>query len=120
MRNDLGRILDHVIAQVELDLLEVELAGLDLGEVQDVVDDCQERVRRSPDGLGVLALLVGQVGLEQRPVMPITPFMGVRISWLMLARNWLFARLDSTAKRSAVRRASSIEMRSNATLTLVA
>ena len=25
--------------------------------------------------------------------MPMTPFMGVRISWLMLARNWLLAML---------------------------
>ena len=24
-------------------------------------------------------------------VMPMTPLRGVRISWLMLARNWLFA-----------------------------
>ena len=29
--------------------------------------------------------------------MPITPFMGVRISWLMLARNWLLARLASSS-----------------------
>ena len=28
---------------------------------------------------------------SSRSVMPITPFMGVRISWLMLARNSLFA-----------------------------
>ena len=29
--------------------------------------------------------------------MPITAFMGVRISWLMLARNSLFSRLASSA-----------------------
>ncbi len=29
--------------------------------------------------------------------MPSTPFMGVRISWLMLARNWLLARLAASA-----------------------
>ncbi len=29
--------------------------------------------------------------------MPITPFIGVRISWLMLARNWLFAWLAASA-----------------------
>ena len=32
-----------------------------------------------------------------RSVMPITPFIGVRISWLMLARNSLFARLAASA-----------------------
>ena len=30
-------------------------------------------------------------------VMPTMPFKGVRISWLMLERNWLFARLASSA-----------------------
>ncbi|PYQ39787.1 MAG: hypothetical protein DMF77_20430 [Acidobacteria bacterium] len=30
---------------------------------------------------------------------PITPFMGVRISWLMLATNWLLARLASASSR---------------------
>ena len=34
-------------------------------------------------------------------VMPITPFIGVRISWLMLARNSDFDREASTASPSA-------------------
>ena len=34
-------------------------------------------------------------------VMPMTPFIGVRISWLMLARNSLFARLAASAASSA-------------------
>ncbi len=29
--------------------------------------------------------------------MPMMPFIGVRISWLMLARNWLLARLAASA-----------------------
>ncbi len=40
--------------QVEVDLLELELAGLDLGEVQDVVDDRQQRLAGAADALGVL------------------------------------------------------------------
>ena len=32
--------------------------------------------------------------------MPMTPFMGVRISWLMLARNSLLAVLASSACKS--------------------
>src|SRR6185312_14237326 len=36
----------HQFAQVETDLLQVELAGFDLGIVQDVVDDAQEFLRR--------------------------------------------------------------------------
>ena len=34
------------VAQVELDRFELELAGLDLGEVEDVVDDVEQRRRR--------------------------------------------------------------------------
>jgi hypothetical protein len=33
--------------------------------------------------------------------MPITPFIGVRISWLMLARNSLLARFAASASLSA-------------------
>jgi hypothetical protein len=34
---------------------------------------------------------------NNRPVIPITPFIGVRISWLMFARNADFARLAASA-----------------------
>ncbi len=37
---------------------------------------------------------------RRSPVMPITPFIGVRISWLMFARNSLFARLAPSAARA--------------------
>ena len=39
--------------------------------------------------------------------MPSTPFMGVRISWLIVARNWDLARLASSA-RSLARRSSAV------------
>ena len=47
-----------------------------------------------------------------RSVIPITPFMGVLISWLMLARNSLLALLAAWAWRVARRSASSISVRS--------
>ena len=53
------------LAQVEVGDVEVELAGLDLGEVEDVVDDDEERFAADADGAGELALLVRQVGHEQ-------------------------------------------------------
>ena len=37
-----------------------------------------------------------------RSVMPMTPFIGVRISWLMFARNSLLARLASIARSRAI------------------
>ena len=39
-------------------VVELDLAGLDLREVEDVVDDRQQRVAGRPDRLGVVALLL--------------------------------------------------------------
>ena len=43
----------------------------------------------------VVALLRSASVSRSSSVMPMMPFMGVRISWLMLARNSLLARLQS-------------------------
>ena len=81
------------VAQVELDVLEIELAGFDLGEVENVVDDGEQRASRCRG-----SSRCSRAGVGSRPVsssssvMPITPFIGVRISWLMLARNSPLAR----------------------------
>jgi hypothetical protein len=47
--------------------LEVDLARLDLREVEDVVDDREQRVAARPDRLGEVALLRVELGLEQEP-----------------------------------------------------
>src|SRR5690349_23973943 len=44
-------------SEAEIDRFEVELAGLDLGEVEDVVDDREQRVGAAADRLGEVALL---------------------------------------------------------------
>ncbi len=54
----------HRVAQLELDGIEVELAGLYFGEVEDVVDDGQQAVGRAFDHLQVIALLDGEGGFE--------------------------------------------------------
>ncbi len=52
----------------------------------------QQRVGRLGDHVQIFALHgVGLVSSSSSAA-PITPFMGVRISWLILARNWLFTR----------------------------
>ena len=51
-------------------VLELELAGLDLGEVEDVVDDDEQGVAAGADRLGEVALLGRQVGVEQQPGHP--------------------------------------------------
>ena len=46
------------------------------------------------------------------PVIPMTPFMGVRISWLMVARNSALARLAASAASLACCKAISVRWRS--------
>ena len=82
----------HGFTQIEVEDFKDQFAGFDFGKIQNVVDDRQQRFGAVADGLGEFALLVGQIGIEQQAVMPMTPFIGVRISWLMLARNSLLAR----------------------------
>ena len=47
-------------------MLELEPAGLDLGEVEDVVDDGQQRLAALADGLGGLALLGREGRIQQQ------------------------------------------------------
>ena len=54
------------VAQVEVDGLQVELAGLDLGEVEDVVDHRQQVIGRELHHPEVLALLGGELGVQRQ------------------------------------------------------
>ena len=49
---------------------------------------------------------------RRRPVRPMTPFMGVRISWLMVARKSDFSRDDSNASSRASASSASSPLRS--------
>ena len=75
-RHDAADVLD-VAAQIEFDGLDVELAGFDLGEVENVVDDDQQRIGAAANRFGVVAL--GAIERRCRaadPVMPMMPFIG--------------------------------------------
>ena len=62
--------------------------------------------------LEVFALLARSASVSSSSsVMPMTPFMGVRISWLMLARNSLFARFASSATTLAAPSSASTRLR---------
>ena len=54
------------LGEVELGALELELAGLDLRQVEDVVDDRQQRVARRAHHRRVAALLLVELGVEQQ------------------------------------------------------
>ena len=66
----LGREQIHGLldAGVEFEgmMLQLELAGFDLGEVEDVVDDGQQRVGAAAGGLDIIALFVRQFGVQQQ------------------------------------------------------
>ena len=103
--------LEHVRDQIdrrELDVLDCELARLDLREVQHIVDDRQQRTPRRQDEREILALLGESSSVSRTSsVMPSMPFSGVRISWLMLARNSLLAPLAASAASFALRNSRS-------------
>ncbi len=50
---------------VDLAELELEPAGIDGGEIQNVVDDGQQRARRGRDVVQILALLAAQVSEDR-------------------------------------------------------
>ena len=52
----------QAFAQVEVDAVQLELARLDLGEVEDVVDQPQQGVARFGDDLEEVALLGARAG----------------------------------------------------------
>ena len=64
-RQRLQRVAQGV-AQIEIDRLQLELAGFDLREVQDVVEQPQQRIGRLLHQVQVLALLGRQLGVEQQ------------------------------------------------------
>ena len=59
------RVVDD-FAQFKVGDLEVEFARLDLGEIENVVDDDEERFAADPHGAGEFALLGRQVGHQQQ------------------------------------------------------
>jgi hypothetical protein len=96
---------------VEVGALEFHPAGLDLGQVQDVVDDVQQ----VPAELSILSSRSACSGVAParriRCVRPMMAFIGVRISWLMFARKALLARLAASASSLARSSACSTSLR---------
>ena len=62
-RQDVESALD-ALAEVKGSALEIEPSGLDLGKVEDVVDDSEEGIAAGANGLGELALVRVERGIE--------------------------------------------------------
>jgi len=56
----------QVVAQVKLGGFKLELAGIDLGKIENVVDDGAQRIRRGLDELQALTLIPGQFRIKEQ------------------------------------------------------
>jgi len=63
-RNQLDRLLDQR-GEVEGDRHDVEATGLDLGEIENLVDQRQQQIARCLDRPGIGRLLRRERGVEQ-------------------------------------------------------
>ena len=64
-RQQLQRLLDASMNLKRM-MLQFQLARFDLREVEDVVDDREQRVRTATNSLHVFALFVGEICIEQK------------------------------------------------------
>ena len=70
--------------------------------------------------MGQALLVAVEVGARSRSFSPITPFIGVRISWLIVARNSDFWRVASRAASRASASAALVRSRSSTCCTCAA
>ncbi len=64
-RQRLEHFLGHVL-EVELDRFEADSPAFDFGQVEDAVNQCEQRVAVADDGAQVSPLLVAEVGFHQQ------------------------------------------------------
>ena len=76
------------LAQVEAGGFQFEPVGLELGVVEDVVDDAQQLLRRRVARCARISCWSGaSLACSSRSSIGTMPLSGVRISWLIVARN---------------------------------
>ena len=114
-----GRGRAQELGEVDLARIERALAALDLGNVEDVVDDGQQVAGGVVDEVGVFGDL-GRASSLRSPCSasslenPMMALSGVRSSWLMLAMNSDFTLLASSASMRAECSATRARWRSSA------
>ena len=92
---DSASAMPRSAAEIHVLGVDLEVAGLDAGQIEDVVDQAQQRVAVARDDLEILALIGGQRtgdAVTQQCDSASTELSGVRISWLMFATNALLSR----------------------------
>jgi hypothetical protein len=111
-REQVEDFFDRLI-EIVGDVFQFDAARLDLGEVEDVVDDDQQALGRAADRAREIVCSRSSLVSSSRLLKPITPFIGVRISWLYRRKEFAlgavggfglvarFGHLRSRARRCA-------------------
>jgi len=68
------------LPQLEGAFFEGDFPASIFGKIENVIDDLQEHFAAALNGADIVALRLREPGMERMPVMPMTPFSGVRIS----------------------------------------
>lgn len=90
------------IPKTKVNSFQFQPACFDLGKIQNIIKDSQQSLGAVKGCFKEIPLFGGELRFEPSSSMPITPFMGVRSSWLIFARNSLLARLASSASLRAL------------------
>ena len=100
-REHLDGVADR-LAQLERRGDQLELAGLGLRQIEHVVQQQEQRFGRLADRSGAGSRSGSPSAVSSASsAMPMMPFIGVRISWLMTARNSALARAAASASSLA-------------------
>ncbi len=95
----IARAIIAICSGRELGDLELDLAGVDLGELEQRGDDLQQMAARRLHGAEPLTLLLAERRIEdQIGQTENRALIGVRISWLTWARNSSLSRLAISAR----------------------
>jgi hypothetical protein len=84
VRQGIFHLLHHVRHR-EVYFLQLQLTGFNLRQVQNVINNVQQYVRRFGDRFKVISCSGRGSLCSSRLVIPLMAFIGVRISWLILA-----------------------------------
>ena len=106
-----GQVFDHG-GKRERPRFEIETAGFDPGEIEDFLDQRQQRVAGRLHRARIGRLFGVSRVSSSRSAMPIMPLSGVRISWLAIARKRDLARFAASDWSRASPSASSDMTRS--------
>ncbi len=101
----------HQLIQFDIRVIQLQRSRLNLRQIKNITDELQQQGIIVFDDADIFLFFLFFLGRRQYPRKPTIAFIGVRISWLILARKADFKRLDSSARSLAVVSSCSIFFR---------